>query len=98
MDLRMRDHLTFMGKSAREQERFIQEQRFIQYWNNRQLRAAVIKRDGRRCACCGITYDLVLDHILPVSKGGRTALHNLQLLCRVCDRNKDDAVIDYRRK
>ena len=32
------------------------------------------------------------DHILPLSKGGKTELDNLQLLCRKCNRGKGDRV------
>lgn len=45
---------------------------------------------GYQCAVCGWTTDLTLDHIKPVSKGGMTELHNLQLLCRECNGLKAD--------
>ena len=53
-------------------------------------------RDGFRCACCGATTHLTLDHIAPVSLGGRTVLVNLQILCMGCNKAKNDRIIDYR--
>ncbi len=32
------------------------------------------------------------DHIFPLSKGGKTILNNLQLLCRNCNRKKKDKI------
>ena len=51
---------------------------------------------GERCANCGAAEDLVLDHILPIAKGGRSSLDNLQLLCAECNRIKGKLVIDCR--
>ena len=45
------------------------------------LRAAVLARDGGKCLRCGATADLHVDHIVPVSLGGRTVFENLQTLC-----------------
>lgn len=42
----------------------------------------VIERDGYRCAECGATEDLTLDHKTPLSKGGSDDPKNLQILCR----------------
>ena len=57
------------------------------------LRIKVFKRDGYRCQICGRSAKedgvaLEVDHIVPVSKGGKTELSNLQTLCRDCNRGK----------
>ena len=49
-----------------------------------------------RCANCGAEDDLVLDHVIPVAKGGVSKLENLQLLCAVCNRIKGKLMIDCR--
>ncbi len=58
------------------------------------LRYDVMKRDGFRCVLCGRTADdgikLHVDHILPVSKGGKTIMSNLRTLCEDCNRGKSD--------
>ncbi len=38
---------------------------------------------GHIYQCC-----FEIDHIIPESKGGKTELENLQLLCRHCNRSK----------
>jgi HNH endonuclease len=52
------------------------------------LRAEVLMRDGGRCRRCRRAINLEIDHIVPVSKGGRTEEPNLQTLCRRCNRRK----------
>lgn len=56
------------------------------------LRFNVLKRDGYRCKICGATVNdgikLEVDHIVPVSKGGKTTIENLQTLCERCNRGK----------
>jgi hypothetical protein len=52
------------------------------------IRAAVLVRDGGRCRRCRRSINLEMDHIVPVSKGGRTEELNLQTLCRRCNRAK----------
>jgi hypothetical protein len=46
------------------------------------LRALVWRRDQGRCGICGSKYMLEVDHVVPFSKGGKTELKNLRLLCR----------------
>lgn len=41
-----------------------------------------------RCAQCGSTEKLEVDHVVPWSKGGRHNRENLQCLCRRCNRRK----------
>ena len=52
------------------------------------MRAAVLVRDGGRCRKCRGAINLEIDHIVPVSKGGKTEESNLQTLCRRCNRAK----------
>jgi hypothetical protein len=52
------------------------------------LRALVLVRDGGRCRRCRRSINLEMDHIVPVSKGGKTEESNLQILCRHCNRAK----------
>jgi len=52
------------------------------------MRAAVLVRDGGRCRRCRRSINLEMDHIVPVSKGGKTEELNLQTLCRRCNRAK----------
>lgn len=40
------------------------------------------------CAACGATEDLTVDHIVPLARGGRGELSNLQTLCRMCNGSK----------
>lgn len=45
------------------------------------------------CVACGKTSanaELVVDHILPVNRGGKTEYSNLQALCRTCNAEKRD--------
>lgn len=44
----------------------------------------VKNRDGNRCRKCLSTEFLQVDHIIPVSKGGRTVESNLWTLCAFC--------------
>lgn len=61
---------------------------------NDSLRYEVLKRDGFRCTICGATAQdgvkLHVDHIFPVSKGGRTVMSNLRTLCDRCNLGKKD--------
>ena len=58
------------------------------------MRYDVLKRDDFKCQKCGITAKdgakLHVDHIVPVSKGGKTTLSNLQTLCDRCNLGKSD--------
>ena len=42
------------------------------------------KRDNYRCVKCGLDKELEIDHIVPLIKGGKNLLKNLQTLCRKC--------------
>ncbi len=56
------------------------------------LRYDIMKRDHFRCVICGATQEdgvkLHVDHIIPVSKGGKTEKSNLRTLCERCNLGK----------
>lgn len=59
---------------------------------NDNIRYNVLKRDNFKCQLCGNTVKdgakLHVDHIIPVSKGGKTVMSNLQTLCDRCNIGK----------
>lgn len=63
------------------------------------LRYKILKRDNFRCKYCGRGVEdgvkLNVDHIIPISKGGKTEESNLQTLCWECNIGKfDDNPLD----
>ena len=70
-------------------QQFVRQQRALL---NDSLRYDILKRDGFRCKICGATASdgvkLHVDHIVPVSKGGRTEPGNLRTLCERCNMGK----------
>lgn len=50
-----------------------------------QLRELLFEEYGKQCRYCDKRLDmntLVLDHIVPISKGGTSNIDNLQIICR----------------
>lgn len=62
------------------------------------LRYQVLQRDGFRCCICGASSQdgvkLHVDHIKPVSKGGKTELNNLRTLCDRCNLGKGSSYFE----
>ena len=56
------------------------------------LRFAIYKRDNYRCKKCGSTENLEIDHIIPISRGGKSTYSNLQTLCHKCNKEKGSKV------
>lgn len=57
------------------------------------MRFAVYERDHYRCRKCGRrTDDLEIDHIVPISKGGKSTFDNLQTLCHKCNYEKGSKI------
>ncbi|MBL3657428.1 HNH endonuclease [Fulvivirga sediminis] len=53
-------------------------------------RQNVFKRDNFTCQYCGANKDLTLDHVVPRSKGGKSAWNNLVTACKRCNTRKGD--------
>lgn len=51
---------------------------------------------GNKCLACNEQRPLTIDHIVPLSKGGRNDASNLQPLCNKCNSAKWNRTIDYR--
>lgn len=61
--------------------------------------AQLVAQYGESCTNCGLSGEdtrLVLDHIIPIAKGGLSEISNLQLLCAECNRIKGKLAIDCR--
>ena len=57
------------------------------------MRFAVYERDGYRCKKCGKrSAALEVDHIYPISKGGKSTFDNLQALCHDCNIKKSNRI------
>ncbi len=63
------------------------------------LLLAVVERDGEACAYCRVPTvvrpdagqhyrERTLDHIVPLSKGGKDEMENAALVCRSCNSRK----------
>ena len=59
-------------------------------WIRRDKRLAIYARDGFRCAYCGSSHKLNLDHLKPRSKGGNHRAKNLITACQRCNLRRGD--------
>lgn len=65
----------------------------------RKLREKIMKRDNYTCQLCGKympdEIGLQIDHIIPISKGGKTVESNLRVLCSKCNGSKSDKTPNF---
>lgn len=55
----------------------------------------ILYKYKNRCAYCGKTGKLEMDHVVPVSKGGNTTKDNIVPACRTCNSRKSNSVGMY---
>ena len=64
----------------------------------------ILEKEIRRlrhspCAACGTKSNVCLDHIIPINRGGRHSIGNLQSLCQPCNSSKQDKfMVEWRRQ
>jgi len=59
-------------------------------------RTAIIDRDGGICYMCGNSpkgWQLTLDHVIPLVRGGSHTPSNLRVACRSCNARKGDKLL-----
>jgi len=50
----------------------------------------VMVRDGFTCQYCGALKELTIDHVTPVSRGGKSKFENCVTACKGCNNKKSD--------
>ena len=79
---------TDKGKQARRNAKAIRRMREktgkvnLEEWNNK------LKEFNHSCAYCKSSDKIEQDHIIPLSKGGKHEINNIQPLCRSCNAQK----------
>lgn len=53
-------------------------------------RRELLRRDRHTCQYCGYTKQLTIDHVLPLSKGGKHTWDNVVIACAPCNQRKGD--------
>lgn len=65
---------------------------------NNTIKLQLLWEKGKRCAICGKKIksfdELTVDHIVPISKGGKRVLENCQLAHKSCNSRKSDTMPD----
>lgn len=62
-----------------------------------EVKRYIYTKYGKKCLCCGSEEKISLDHVIPVNKGGKDEVENLQPLCKSCNSRKNVQIIDYRK-
>jgi 5-methylcytosine-specific restriction endonuclease McrA len=75
------------GKRNRKYRNYIQQLRRAVDRLPVKARKAIIAA-AKKCAHCGTTEKLTIDHIVPLSRGGSADGKNIQVLCAPCNASK----------
>ena len=91
--VRRKNLLSKIGYECTLNEYFASDQRRLM---TKELRREIMLRDNFTCQCCGKympdEVGLHIDHIIPVSKGGKSIASNLQVLCSKCNGKKSNSL------
>lgn len=56
-------------------------------------RRQVFNKQNGKCSMCGdkLSYlNFTVDHVIPISKGGKNTLDNMEAMCYMCNQMKND--------
>ena len=53
----------------------------------------IMFRDDHTCVYCGTNDQLTVDHVVPVSRGGKTSFENCVTACFTCNNKKNNRTI-----
>ncbi|MBQ9472253.1 MAG: HNH endonuclease [Ruminococcus sp.] len=89
-----RDELYSVIRAINQRQRNVNTAKAERRKMSQDLRYRIMKRDNFRCVLCGRSakdgVSLHVDHIKPISKGGKTIESNLRTLCSDCNLGKRD--------
>lgn len=93
------DEWIFTSSLTIQIPRVIRSLNYSRVWREgpRLSRKAIYQRDGNTCQYCGkklMTKELTLDHVLPLSLGGKTSWTNLVVACFPCNNKKGNKTPD----
>lgn len=57
-----------------------------------QVRKRILDKYDNKCCYCDADNRLEIDHIIPISKGGKEDERNMQVLCRSCNSSKGNRI------
>ena len=84
---------TYLVKNYWDKQKKQSRQKVIKYLGktyglNKIITKNIFQRDGYKCKNCNGKFELTIDHIIPLTKGGTNDESNLQILCIVCNSRK----------
>jgi len=56
------------------------------------VRDRILEKSNYQCVKCGSKIKLEVDHIIPLSRGGREDEDNMQILCKRCNGKKHNSI------
>lgn len=82
----------------REMEKQKERQKLYGPQSKETGRFIIFLRDGFKCIYCGFSSiedgrELVVDHIIPIEKGGKSTVDNLVTSCWICNSQKQDLIM-----
>lgn len=94
-DSKYRDSFKVWMRDAASKRRSLQLMTTYIKMNKSGQELLMMKADWK-CLKCESELNLCIDHVMPISKGGSSAITNYQPLCKSCNSSKHAKFVDYR--